>query len=241
MKRKRNKLCIIGSAPSKADAPYADEGFDIWAISGAAFSESLGDEKKPNVQENGWNTVHRIDALFEMHKREKFQEKIEKINACRVPVVMQKHEADIPKSEPFPANEIAREIGEDYSCSIAYMLAYAIWLGYDEIRLYGVILLHKTEYVRQRPGVKYYLGIARAFGINVWAPDETGLTKPLWRYGYDDHDAICAQIMDKKATIDDDIKNQTKLIEVQTAVLRRLEGAQITCENLISEIKGGLA
>lgn len=239
--RKRKKLCIIGSAPSKADAPYDDTSFDMWAISGAVFSESLGEHAVPDTEDNSWNSVHRIDVFFEMHKRPVFAEKIASLAKCGKPVIMQRVEHDIPTSQPYPVDEVASELGEDFSSSIAYMLALAIHLGYEEIRLYGVILMHKTEYVRQRPGVKYYLGVARAKGIRVWAPEETQLTGSLWRYGYDDHDALCARIMAKKDTIDEDIKNQTKAIEAAQATLWQLRGAAITCDNLVAEIKGGLA
>lgn len=241
MTKTANRLCIIGSAPSKKLAPYDDKGFDIWAISGAVFSESLGWTPVADTEENGWNSVHRVDVFFEMHKRPVFSEKLDRLAKCGKPVIMQRRERDIPTSEAFPADEIADQLGEDYSSTIAYMMAYAIWLGYEEIRLYGVVLLHKDEYMRQRPGIKYYLGVAHARGIVVWAPDDTLLIRPSWRYGYDDHDALCLQIAEKKKTIDDDIVNQTKLIEAQKATLWQLKGASITCENLISEIKGGLA
>lgn len=241
MKRKNKKLCIIGSAPSKSEAPYSDASYDIWAISGAVHSESLGGALACDTEENSWNSVHRVDAFFEMHKRPTFAQKLDKLANCGKPVIMQRRERDIPTSEAYPADEIAEAIGDEFTSTIAYMLAYGIYLGYEQIDLYGVILAHKTEYIRQRPSVKYYIGVARAKGIKVWAPDDTQLTSVKWRYGYDDQDSICGTILERKETIEDDIKNQTKLIEQAQAILRRLEGANITCDNIISDIKGGLA
>jgi hypothetical protein len=242
MKRGQNyKLCIVGSAPSKADALYSDPSYDVWAISGAVYSESLDGTRRPDTDDNSWNSVTRVDAFFEMHKRRTFAEKLSRLATCGKPVIMQRREPDIPTSEAYPADEISAAIGEDYSSTIAYMMAYALQLGYREIRLYGVIMLHKTEYVRQRPGLKYYLGIAKAREIPVWAPENTQLTTSLWRYGYDDHDALCGQILAKKDTIEDDIRNQTKAIEAAQATLWQLKGASITCDNLVAEIKGGLA
>jgi hypothetical protein len=175
-----------------------------------------------------------------MHKRPIFASKLEKLSICKKPIVMQRHEEDIPLSEAYPIDEIELNVGNDFSSSIAYMLAYAIYLGYEEIRLYGVILLHKTEYARQRGGAKYYFGIARERGIKIWAPEDTQLTSSMFRYGYDDHDAICAQIARKKETIEEDIRNQTKVVESAQATLWQLKGASITCDNLMAEIKGGL-
>lgn len=236
------KLAIIGSTPGKENAPYSDMGYDIWAISGAAYSESLGKNKIPNTDDNTWNTVHRLDMLFEMHKRPVFKSKLEKLSTCAIPVMMQRHERDIPTSLAYPADDVSIALGgEDYSSTIAYMLALALYRGYKHIDLYGIIMLHKTEYTVQRPGVKYYIGMATAMGVIVNAPEETALTIPKWRYGYDDIDTICGQISEKKVTIDDDIKNQTKAIDAAQATLWQLKGASITCENLIAEIKGGLS
>ena len=239
--RKKKKLCIIGSAPSKADAPYQDESFDIWAISGAIFSESLSGAAKPDTETNSWNSVHRVDVFFEMHKRDKFIAKLVQLALTKKPIIMQKHESDIPMSDPFPADEIAVKLGEDYSSSIAYMLAYAIYLEYTEIHMYGIILMHETEYIRQRPGVKYYLGVARAKGIKVWAPENTQLTCSRWRYGYDDHDDICGQILARKKSLEEDMKRQEQVITDARAGYFQLRGAAIECDELITEIKGGLA
>jgi len=240
MTKHNSKLCIIGSAPTKEAAPYSDQTYDIWAISGAVFSESLDGIRKPDDEDNSWNCVTRVDVFFEMHKRPLFLAKLDRLASCGKPVIMQRRERDIPTSEAFPADDIAESVGEDYSSSIAYMLAYAIYLGYSEIRMYGVVMLHKTEYIRQRPGIKYYMGIAHAKGISVWAPAETQLTQSIWRYGYDDHDALCGQILARRESIDDDIKSQTALLNAQKQVLHRLEGAQIICDQLVTELKGGL-
>jgi hypothetical protein len=235
MKRKNKKLCIIGSAPSKADAPYSDPSFDIWAISGAVFSQSVISGKPvQDTEDNGWNTVHRYDALFEMHKRPIFAPKLSRLALCGKPVVMQRKVRDISTSEAYPADEIAEALGDEFFCSIAYMLAYAIYLGYEEIRLYGIILLHETEYM-------YYLGVARAKGIKVWAPDDTQLTTSAWRYGYDDQDAVCAIIEARRRSLDEDIKKQEQVITDARAAFFQLRGASIDCQEVISLIKGGLA
>lgn len=240
LSRKRKKLCIVGSAPSKADAPYDDEAFDIWAISGAVFSESLNGVKKENTEENSWNDLTRYDVLFEMHKRSKFAEKLDRLAVCCKPVIMQRVERDIPTSQSYPLDEVSETVGADFFCTISYMLAYGIYLGYEEIKLYGIILAHETEYIRQRPSVKFYLGIAHARGVKVWAPEDTQLTHSAWRYGYDDQDDICGQILARKASIAEDIKTQTKIKADADATLWQLRGGLITCDNMIADIRGGL-
>jgi len=235
------KLCIIGSAPSKCDAPYLDKSFDIWAISGAVFSESLDGVRKPDTEDNSWNSVLRVDTFFEMHKRNKFEAKVDKLATCGKPVLMQRKEKDIPTSKAYPIEEVADATGEEFFCTISYMLALAIYRGYTEIHMYGIILLHDTEYMRQRPSVKYYIGFARAKGIKVWAPKNTQLTESAWRYGYDDQDDICGQIEALRTGLEDDIKKQEQVIADARAGYFQLRGAEMYCKTIIAEIKGGLA
>jgi len=241
MKKKNSKLCIIGSAPSMKDAPYNDPSYDIWAISGAVFSESLGEMKNDVTDNNKWNDVHRVDVFFEMHKRDVFESKLDKLAWCEKPVIMLKVESDIPTSEAYPADEVAAALGEEFSSSIAYMLALGIYLGYKEIEIYGVYLMHDSEYASQRPGFKYYLGIARAKGIKVWAQENTRLTSPAWRYGYDDIDAVCAKIEARKKKLEADMAAQSKAVEDARAIYFQLRGAAQDCADIIAELKGGLS
>ncbi|NIT59156.1 MAG: hypothetical protein GWN00_23915, partial [Aliifodinibius sp.] len=57
----------------------------------------------------------------------------------------------------YPLEEIEKEFGglgtgwDYFGCGIDYMLAYAIYLGAEEVHIYGVWLAQDTEYVRQKP------------------------------------------------------------------------------------------
>lgn len=229
----RTKVAIIGSAPDKKNAPFDDPSFDIWAISGAAYSESLHGEIKEDNEENGWNSIHRVDLLFDMHKRPVFAPKIKELNAAGCPIMMQLHHSDIPASVPYPVERVASEVGEEFSSSIAYMMALAIFYGYREMHLYGVNMATESEYAYQRPGVKYYLGVARGMGIKTRVPPESKLDKSVWRYGYDDHDRIKAHIDKRKAVLDDNIAKTSEQLE-------QLRGARKVCEGISNEIGWGV-
>ncbi len=241
LSRKNKKVCIIGSTPSMKDAPYGDKSWDIWAISGAVASESLGAQKVDVTPENKWNAVHRVDVFFEMHKPRYHPQCLGKLAVCGKPVVMLRQEKSIPTSIAYPIEEVADALGEEFSSSVAYMFALAIYLGYEEIRFYGIYLMHETEYLSQRPAFKYYLGVARAKGIKVWADEATHLTCPAWRYGYDDVDIICRYLEDRKASIEDQMNKQKQAVEDARQVFFQLRGAAQDCADNIAEIKGGLA
>jgi hypothetical protein len=241
MIRTRDKLCIIGSAPSMKDAPYDDQSFDIWAVSGAVYSDSLGCSREPSTDVNKWNDVYRVDAFFEMHKRPLFAEKVERLASCGVPVIMQKAEADIPTSRAYPVNSVAQIYGEEFSSSVAYMFALAIHEGYKIIRFYGINLMHESEYASQRPGFKYYLGIARALGIEVWAPDESRLTVAPDRYGYTDTAIKCAEIEERKRNLEDEMNKQKQVVEDARQKFFQLRGAAQDCADILQDMKAAIS
>jgi hypothetical protein len=241
MIKKNDKLCIIGSAPSMKDAPYDDLSFDIWAVSGAVYSESLGMKRTPATDANKWNDVYRVDAFFEMHKRLLFAEKVERLAACGVPVIMQKAEPDIPTSRPYPVSSVAAVYGEEFSSSVSYMFALAIREGYKLIRFYGINLMHESEYASQRPGFKYYLGIARALGIEVWAPDESRLTVAPDRYGYTDTAITCAAIEERKRNLEDEMNKQKQVVEDARQKFFQLRGAAQDCADILQDMKAAIS
>ena len=237
MHRLNDKLCIIGSTPSKKDAPYNDLFCDIWAISGAAFSDSLGELKQASG--NHWDDVHRVDVFFEMHKDH--DDKTDRLIKAGVPVIMLKPDPLVPLSESYPVEEIAQEVGDEFTSSIAYMMAYGIYLGYKEIHLYGVNMAHQSEYAHQRGGVKYFAAIARERGIRFIAPDESQLAGCNQRYGYDDYDTVVGIIQRRIESLKADVEKQERIVEAANKTLWQLKGALIDCDDLILTIKGGIA
>lgn len=106
------------------------------------------------------------------------------------PIYLQRIEADVPSSQEFPQEQIRRHFGHDYfTCSLAWLLAWAILLRADEIDLWGVG--PDKDYHWQRPCLAYWVQLARAVGITVHIPagvdfgdpgDPATYTGPL--YGY---------------------------------------------------------
>jgi len=223
-----------------------DWSYDVWAISGAAHSESLGKMKATATIDSHWNDVHRVDALFEMHKYHDDRiagvaGRIDALNRAGVPVVMLKRDPLVPLSEAYPVEEIADAVGDEFTSSIAYMLAYGIYLGYKEIHLFGVNMAHQSEYAHQRGGVKYFAAIAKERGIMFTAPEESQLAECRQRYGYDDYDTVVGTIQQRMESLKADIEKQERVVEAAMKTLWQLKGAVIDCDDLILTIKGGIA
>ena len=71
--------------------------------------------------------------------------------------------------EMFPLWKIIKETNSEYFInSIAHMIAYAVYLGYEQIKLYGVDFATEHEvHGGEKGGVEYWIGYARGRGIDV--------------------------------------------------------------------------
>jgi len=65
------------------------------------------------------------------------------------------------------------------------MIALAITEGFEEIGIYGVDMAVGKEYIKERPSVEYFLGIARGRGIKVIIPDACDLLKTRFIYAFE--------------------------------------------------------
>jgi len=180
----KDTLVIVGSYPqTRGLFDFKREDCDIWV-----FNEAMSQE---------W--VKRADAVFQLHiptiwrnpKNRNDPKHYEWLKSTNVPVFMQEMYGDIPASVEFPKDKILRDFpnakqnGEpirEVACSPAWALAYAIYLGYPKIEIYGVELASNTEYAYQQGNFKYWLGVAVGKGIDVNIHSQM-FNAPL--YGYE--------------------------------------------------------
>ena len=95
-------------------------------------------------------------------------ETIQRINQMRCPFVAPYKYEEIPLSEAFPLEDCVKEFGLPYfTNTIGYMIAYALLKGAKEIQLFGVNQAGSHEYVEERGGVEYWIGIAMGKGVEV--------------------------------------------------------------------------
>ncbi|MGE3341486.1 MAG: hypothetical protein AB7J46_06355 [Candidatus Altimarinota bacterium] len=89
------------------------------------------------------------------------------------PLYFQRHQPDIPASNPFPFTEIQEAFNTRYfTCSAAWLLAFAILGGFTHIELWGIeVAKRKAAYAWERPCLFYWIEEARRRGITVWYPD----------------------------------------------------------------------
>lgn len=108
------------------------------------------------------------------------------------PVYMLDAEERYPSSVSYPVLDVIQEAGRDYFTStVAYMLAMAFALTDEvgEVALFGIDLVHDTEYGNQRPCAEYWIGRLESAGVRVTLHEDSALCKHVGgRYGYESGD-----------------------------------------------------
>jgi hypothetical protein len=144
------------------------------------------------------------------------------------PIYMQEHYDDVPSSVKYPLEEVVRtllpnirrevngqvEQVRHFTSSTAYAIALALYLDaigekqVEQIELYGIEMSSDTEYVRQRDGVTFWLGIALGRGKQVVTHSPIFLNGKL--YGYTGEVVIQRQEFEMSLRSLDNIIEQTK-------------------------------
>lgn len=138
------------------------------------------------------------------------------------PIWMIEKFEDVPSAEPYPKDEITREllagftdeknaVIEYYTSSAAYAIALAIYKKYDEIRLFGIEALSGTEYVRQKAGIAFWMALALGRGIKVIRQSRSLLLNETL-YGYTGEIMIAKQKFELAAA---QLERETKRTETE--------------------------
>lgn len=115
------------------------------------------------------------------------------LKTSQVPVITSRAHPDYPNLVEFPLEDVLNTFGQEYfNSTAAYAVAYAIWSGATKISLFGMDYtypnVHDAE--KGRACVEFWIGIARAHGIEIKLPKTTSLMDAMYPraarlYGYD--------------------------------------------------------
>jgi len=177
------KIAIVAKGGTSSLAPWRDKEWEIWGVP--------------------WISYPRVDVLFDIHEDEltrRSPEKAAKDDEIREQV--KQYYWHLPcycppsrayaygNPKPFPIDEImARFPRPHLDNSIAYMIAFALMQDVEEIGLWGVHMVGRTELFWEKPSVTYWVGYAEGRGVKVTIPDGCPLFMSMWeagRYGVND-------------------------------------------------------
>ena len=189
----------MGCAPGWQKAPYGNG--ERWGIN------------------DNHKVIDKLDLIFDCHnlKRvtkgkeklgrrsiEEVKEHLKLVKKKGIPMFCTTEFKNIPNVKRYPIEDIISKWGSDYFGSGPdYAIAYALYKGFDEIHLYGILMVVDEEYYVQKPTVEHWCGVAIGMGVKFRIHDGTKdrlctiLKTPKRRlYGFNIDQQIPLQVYD---------------------------------------------
>ena len=147
---------------------FADKRSKIWAVSSIY----------PILRS------YEVERVFEIHKPEKWKAFDYKLLGDKL-VLPYRTEA-APDAALCPITSLEPKYGVLFSSTISWMVAEALEMAeVTEIVILGVDMEWRSEYERQRDGLFFLLGFARASGKIITIPESSEINIFGKRYGHD--------------------------------------------------------
>lgn len=236
------KIAILGTTPSRMEAPIADESWEIWTIG------------------PGGKDLHRWNRLYETHTiwPEDFAGYLNDLSKVQRPQIVKsivpmktrmvhwahrygKDEEWLAKTitGDWSANEVIDrdDLFERYrklwfSTSICYALVEAIESGAKTIGCFGIDLESDEEHIAQFIGCAHLMDIARLIGIDIVLPPGCGLERDLNPYPdrYETHLALTYE--KKLKLLSTLIGSAEQECEGRRMMIHRVEGALLKLQEI---------
>lgn len=165
-------VAIVGGSPSTQHlAPFSNPEFEIWVH---------GNQMDRHIE-------RRVSRIFEIH--DDLAEHQEGYAAWlverQIPLVVGRNfpfQGETITTFPYEAANAI--MGQHLTSTPAYMMALAILEGAEHISIYGVdMAVDDHEYFYQRPCMYAWIAYAKARGIEIYIPSESGLFKDTYVEG----------------------------------------------------------
>ena len=171
------RVNILGCAPGWDTAPFKEKDVgQFWGLNDVIMS-------------------HPVDVVIDCHPiksaikgKEKYMRRSpEEMRAClkrlkktKTVCYSVKEVKNVPNIKKYPLDEIIRKYDSDYfGGGPDLAIALAIYQGFTEIHIYGMLLIVNEEYYHQKPAVEHWLGVAKGAGVKVVIHDHNNLSSIL--------------------------------------------------------------
>lgn len=140
-------VAIVGRGPSWKDFPFAGEA---WG--------SLTCLEIPELREYPFSKLFKMDTL-DIYDNTKW---FEMAKARNIPVMMRHGENG---AEIYPYEEVVRDLHSNFLLNTpSLMIAYALWKGYDLIKLYGIDQ-DESPFIAFNSCIQFWIGMARGMAL----------------------------------------------------------------------------
>lgn len=244
------KIIILGTTPSRMDAPIDDPSWKVWTI---------GPGGKDN---NRWDRLYEPHGSHEVHTwPEDFKGYLNDLSLVEPPREVwlmdppekamawwaHKHNKD-PETlakeitgkwtaaKVIPKDDLLKKYRRRmwYSSSISWCIAHALEEGVTDLWLAGIDLESGEEYISQFAGAAHFIDLAILAGVNVYTPKGCGLNRDPTPYPdrYETEFALALQMrLERGNAMLNQMKNEHDAIaadqyrmEGRIAMLRELGG-----------------
>jgi len=243
---KKKKVAIMGFAPSWVDTPFNDSSMEIWTLNEAYRMLQL-----KNIP------IQRISRWFEIHNpnspSKNTPEHTAFLRQCPLPVYMNNKYDDIPNCVVYPREEIKAYFNRnfisdngvgakftEYSNSISWMVALAIYEGYEEIWITGVDMAQTDEYAWQRSSCNFFIGYCAGKGIKICIPQNSELCKFPQDYGFETDNQTRIKMKSRKKELVQRKNGVIAEIQKLQAKVKELEFSVCQIDGAIGEISYNL-
>lgn len=237
--KRTRKVAILGFGETVKDCPWNDPSWELWGMNGfwRAAEPDYG-VKATEDRYTLWFDMHSVEYTKAYGQEAGFGDAQHEWlkQPHPFPILMLAENDEYPSVQAFPVDAVAAALGRDYFTStIAYALTFALTQpDIAEIALYGIDLVHSTEYADQRPCAEYWIGRAEAAGIKVSIHEHSALLKQHGRYGYEQENPLAVEL---RAYLAIQEQNIPKAIEKHQAEMERLRCQMHTDDGALQMVR----
>lgn len=181
----KKTVAMVGMAStSRSFAPFDNPDIPIWALNESATPK--------------FDYLKRVDRIYQLHpdwdflrpynhNYEDYPKWIKEKHPFEI--VMQEKYQFVPSAIRYPIEDIINKFGKRalyFTSSAPYLIAHALYEGYQRIEMYGFEMAADEEYANQKPCTEFWLGAAIGMGVDVYLPPGNALLGGEMRlYGYE--------------------------------------------------------
>ena len=219
--------CIVGTANTYRDAPWADMSIDIFGLNDGYVLPHM-------KRASGWFDLHPFPEMVFRPKGERrvrpedapvggylrpdghldwlktrpfpvFLHDCREVKCADIPPERRGHDPypfpNWPNAKPFPFQAIEARMGRYFQSTPAWMLAWMLLEGYREVQIYGIHLATEWEYIHQRPNLEFLIGVALSQGVQFVIPEKSTLLKGKHIYGLEPKPNLGLDRLDRRVAL----------------------------------------